>query len=495
MKRKLNPGNPDGVKELTLSDGIPRLERTISETGPSIPSDEEHAKIQVVQKQFGLADDSITGPMMSLSSGLKSVHGRIRYSSENDVAGLAKIYLESILYALGASDVEIHSAIATFNIRPDLWNVSVRGIHIGVVEVKKPDVPGKPKALQHANVLGELFDFLRHLPNFHGVSPAFGILTNMNTWRMAWLPTASGNIDVDRVAAQPEAFDGQDDNEGDAADPFEGGQEECRPMPSTQEEDEMTEDDPASFQDDSSNRVIHVSRIFRKDEPGILLSAITSVLCKMIRSTATPFPTPFANLEHRILKFERSEAASTYWTRLTVKPQWNKVGRPNKFLFAIQDLGRGADGRVWLTCTTSGAVCVLKFPLDGKAETIDYEHSMWKAAYPSIRTYKESWCGHVALRMPYFAPIEVDERAAKIELIRTTLTVNFAKKNNIHRDVFWRNIGTYVDHHTGEERAAVYDMGRVTFQTDSDTHWVEDACNRLLSAASSDAKEESEEYY
>ena len=97
--------------------------------------------------------------------------------------------------------------------------------------------------------------------------------------------------------------------------------------------------------------------------------------------------------------------------------------------------------------------------------------------------------------MPYFAPIEVDEIAAKIELIRATLTVNFAKKNIIHRDVFWRNIGTYVDHHTGEERAAVYDMGRVTFQTDSDTHWVEDACNRLLSAASSDAKEESEEYY
>lgn len=58
-----------------------------------------------------------------------------------------KTYLENVLYALGATDVEIHSATATFNIRPDLWVVSVRGIPIGVVGVKKTDVPGKPEAL------------------------------------------------------------------------------------------------------------------------------------------------------------------------------------------------------------------------------------------------------------------------------------------------------------------------------------------------------------
>jgi hypothetical protein len=135
MKRKINPGVRDGVKDLTLSDGIPRLQRTISETGPSIPSDEEHAKVQVVEKSFGLADESIMAPMMKHPSGLTTVNGRIRYSSKNDVAGLVKPYLEGVLYALGATDVEIHSEIATFNIRPDLWVISVREIPMGVVEV------------------------------------------------------------------------------------------------------------------------------------------------------------------------------------------------------------------------------------------------------------------------------------------------------------------------------------------------------------------------
>jgi len=488
MKRKINPGFRDGVKDLTLSDGIPRLQRTISETGPSIPSDEEHAKVQVVEKSFGLADESIMAPMMNHPSGLSTVHGRIRYSSENDVAGLVKTYLERILYALGATDVEIHSEIATFNIRPDLWVVSVRGIPMGVVQVKKPDVPGKPKALDHPNVLGELFDFLRHLPNFHGVSPAFGILTNMNTWRMAWLPTESG--DVDLVAGQEEAF--KDEDKG-GADLLEGGQEEHPPIPSIQEEDDDTEENQEAFKDDCSARLMHVSRIFRKNEPDTLIRAITSVLCKMIRSTATPFPTPFANLEQRtILKFVRSEATSVVWTQLHVKPQWDKVGRPQKFLFAVQDLGRGADGRVWLTCTTSGAICVLKFPLDGKAETVDREHSSWQAAYPSIRTYKETWCGHVALRMPYFAPIQEGERESKIGLVHDTLTISFASKGMIHADVFWRNIGTYKDDR-GEEKAVVFDMGRVKFSdTAADSGWVEKECGRLLL---SETEEESEEYY
>jgi hypothetical protein len=165
---------------------------------------------------------------------------------------------------------------------------------------------------------------------------------------------------------------------------------------------------------------------------------------------------------------------------------------PKKFLFAVQDLGRGADGRVWLTCTTSGAICILKFPLDGNSETIDHEHSMWEAAYPSIRTYKETWCGHVALRMPYFAPIQEDERESKIGLVQDTLTINFAKNKMIHGDVFWRNIGTYMDD-CGKERAVVSDMGSVKFSnTAADSGWVEKECGRLLL---SETEEESEEYY
>jgi hypothetical protein len=150
---------------------------------------------------------------------------------------------------------------------------------------------------------------------------------------MAWLPTESG--DVDHVAGQEEIFK---DEEG-GADPLEGGQEGHPPIPSIQEEDNDTKKNPDSFRDDCSARLMHVSRIFRKNEPEAL-RAITSVLCKMIRSTATPFPTPFANLEQRtILKFARSEATSVIWTRLHVTPQWDngECLRSSFLLFRILD--------------------------------------------------------------------------------------------------------------------------------------------------------------
>lgn len=161
MKRKTvsNQHRRGGVARLTLSDGIPKLQRTMSETGPSIPSEEEHAAVIVVEEPFGLAKESVTDTILNQPSGLTTVFDRIRYSSENDVAGLVKTYLENVLFALDATHEEIHSEIATFNIRPDLLVVSVRGIPIGVIEVKKPDVPGKPTAMDHPNVLGELFNF------------------------------------------------------------------------------------------------------------------------------------------------------------------------------------------------------------------------------------------------------------------------------------------------------------------------------------------------
>lgn len=66
---------------------------------------------------------------------------------------------------------------------------------------------------------------------------------------------------------------------------------------------------------------------------------------------------------------------SVLWTRLTLAngAQWDKVANPKRWLFAIDDLGYGAHGRVWLCFSSGGAVCVLKFALDGKSPSIDKE--------------------------------------------------------------------------------------------------------------------------
>ena len=152
-----NIPTPDGITDLNF-DGIPRLQRTISETGASIPTDKEHSGIRSVEKQFGLAEEYLMAPLLSHLFGYATVHGRIRFSSVKDVVGLVKRYPENIRYALGATKVEIHSKMATFNIRPNLWVVSVAGIPIRVVDV---ETPGKPRALGHPNSLVSFTIFLR----------------------------------------------------------------------------------------------------------------------------------------------------------------------------------------------------------------------------------------------------------------------------------------------------------------------------------------------
>lgn len=48
---------------------------------------------------------------------------------------------------------------------------------------------------------------MEHLPNFHGVSPVFGVLTNLVEWRVAWLPDEK----ADKIASQVLSFGEEDD--------------------------------------------------------------------------------------------------------------------------------------------------------------------------------------------------------------------------------------------------------------------------------------------
>ena len=194
-------------QELVFEDGFPPLRRIISETGPSVPTEEEHSKVSFEEKDFGLISDEVFNVVKSDNSGLKTVRGCITYAFENDIANRVYDVVFSVLGALGFSkDTSIHSEVATFNIRPDMWVIEVRQIPIGVIQVKKPDKDGKTVGMQHPNILGELYDFMKHLPNFYGVYPVFGVLTNLAEWRVAWLP----NEETDTVAAEVSTFEDDD---------------------------------------------------------------------------------------------------------------------------------------------------------------------------------------------------------------------------------------------------------------------------------------------
>lgn len=71
--------------------------------------------------------------------------------------------------------------------------------------------------MSHPNVRGELFDFMKHLPNFYEVHPVFGILTNYQSWRVAWLADEV----TDSLAEESVEFDDYEE-----CSPDDGGKEE-----------------------------------------------------------------------------------------------------------------------------------------------------------------------------------------------------------------------------------------------------------------------------
>ena len=470
-KRRAAAPNKGDVKIRLIGDGIPQLRRTISESGPSIPSEKEHASVEWLVKEFGPASESVWKAVKEEPSRLFTDGGFLVYSSENDIAGLVKSFLQAIVSAMGLNgEVEIHSEVGTFNIRPDLWIVTVSGIPVGIVEVKKPDTLRSPKAMSHPNVLGELFDFIKHLPNFYGVSPCFGILTNLNSWRFAWLPKDG----VDELAAQEEDIEELSGN----SDGSEDHQFESKPH-SLEEDQEDTNEDKCDVLDED-RRFFHVSRLYEKTDVEALVKAISSCILKMINAKVNPFDSPFDRLNERtILKFVQGSDKAVYWTRLSpVSPKWDSIAAPKKYLFALQDMGRGADGRVWLTCSSSGAVCILKFMLSGEIECAQKEVKMWKLAYPWFPVHAEYWCGRPTVRMPYFASItDVDDKT-EVELVRKCLNDNFVSKGLEHTDVAWRNVGFFLNA-AGELCAVVFDLSSVKETGSTDDSWVTRACSDL----------------
>ena len=135
----------------------------------------------------------------------------------------------------------------------------------------------------------------------------------------------------------------------------------------TDQETEEEEDESLCEDEAPSGRLVHASRIYRKDDGGYLVArTVASAIIKMSKAKRQPYETPFDQLSNRsLLKFEKGVDATVLWTRLKLRngPRWDKVASPKRFLYAIEDLGHGAHGRVWLPSTSGGAVCALKFSL------------------------------------------------------------------------------------------------------------------------------------
>lgn len=288
-------------------------------------------------------------------------------------------------------------------------------VPIGVIEVKKTDCEEKEcgeSILDESTVLGELYDFVLKLPNFYGVRPAFGVLTTFETWRMCWIPDS--DAEVDRMARTTESLPNLQyqfstpTKISSMKQRFPGGitPSKTKPILHTIEKDAGGDNSADKNEDqiDADPRVLHGSRIYsRMDEKHLATRAIAATLCKMTQVKQMPFGSPFVKMNERmLLRFTKGSSRSIHWCRMgKVVPHWNKFANPTKYLFAIEDLGKGSDGRVWLTCSSSGAICVLKFPIKktkSQSEDVAQELQNWHIAYPEFETkvFHEQWCGRDA---------------------------------------------------------------------------------------------------
>ena len=111
----------------------------------------------------------------------------VSYASENEVATLVSGLVKDITKAMGLVGLKTFTEIGPFGLRPDVWVVTWNMIPVGVIQVKKPEedkiiVDSGKSVLDEPTALAELYDFQMKLPNFYGLSPAFG-----STIETVWL--------------------------------------------------------------------------------------------------------------------------------------------------------------------------------------------------------------------------------------------------------------------------------------------------------------------
>lgn len=405
------------------------------------------------------------------------------WSSEASIVHLVADFLSDVLYECGVSDsLTLTPEMGTFELRPDLLILRVAGMPVGVVEVKKP---GKG-VLDHELVLGELYDYLLHLPNFYGAKQMIGIVTTYREWRVCWLNNpetqalmkADEVLEKDIVGLQTPKRNAMTEKKDRSPPGLTLSRKRTNYHSILRVEDE---EEDAIVEKIEPKREMFASRIWNTEKENVF-PLVASALLKMSRVRHCGFKHPFDQLETRTLL--RLDEMSFFWDRLDPKKvgdgKWDCV--PNaatKNLYLLEDLGTGSTGHVWLACSVGGAVCVLKFLANGKDDpnVLEEECNWWRKIYPdlgkNVRT--SMFCGRKALVMPHFDTPKRD--AETLALVESTLNQSFGVKGLKHPDVRWRNIGVFknVD---GSLRAIIFDLVGVKMSAPN-SNWIAKAIQRL----------------
>ncbi len=202
----------------------------------------------------------------------------------------------------------------------------------------------------------------------------------------------------------------------------------------------------------NDGRTLSGTGVFEWNSPE-LIAMLCSALHKMAASPIEP-----VQLVDRTRPYILLDQEEWTWTTLELK----KGIRPERFLnysrmptsaagrfLLLRDLHGGADGRVWMVCTTSGLLGVIKFgqPREGedrdqRRQRLEAEGAVWRQVWQQKDVRVVTLAREPALLMPYVEPVESMEAALRpSEAAVRAAAAQMANAGYRHLDLDWRHVG------------------------------------------------------
>lgn len=451
-----------------------------SSSPPSIPAEACHASCNRIVQPFYVCDAFFEKIKSAINYAWSNVHhGVYVYGSENDITIMVRSLLSSICEALGI-EVRICTEMGIMGIRPDILILTMGFLLIGVIEVKKPG----QYILSNANVLGELFDQIKLIRMFYGMGPALGILATGEEYLVAWYPCddtffANPLPEIDNSFSTPLRMNKSKDDDSPP-----GTTPSSQRMHAHGIEADIS--DPLHGQADVDDRLLSSTDIHKwKDNIPFFLNLLSTALMRMTLARVGYYESTSSSF----IRFHKDTEVMTWRTIKNVEEECRKKINFEKYprsdvttLLAVEDLGRGSNGKAWLVTTeTFSSVCVLKFDNKDNKENLIREQGCWHLIYPEYKhmVRVEKWSGVYALVMPHFSTIPQNQRNLFGDKIVSLLN-RIHKIRYKHNDVRWRNIGCIT---TRDGTVPVlYDL--IHLQPSLDDSWISESMSQLFGSRS-----------
>ncbi len=233
------------------------------------------------------------------------------------------------------------------------------------------------------------------------------------------------------------------------------------------------------------SRELYGSKIYKWNDSG-LVSVLGSILLKMCSSPHDKVELIDPNRPYIIMSKDQWR-----WAKMKFKPSFslkyrNPPRRDTNTFILIADFRGGAHGRVWMVCSTSGRVGVIKFP-QGREDVMKEPEIGVALAIKRLKEERDHWrniwgfgkegcrivtlCGQRALLMPYVKPVitsgqrrpEIDSIPSEVLSPVKKALHKMASKGLCHGDLHWGHVGLLSEpkRRGKAQRAVLFDLARV----------------------------------